>query len=68
MLAPLDVVLFDEIGALTAVEAGHYVEGLVVERDRRVEVAPRIQTGDLSPSVTTDVIYFTLVHGFAWQR
>ena len=68
MLAPLDVVLFDEVCALAAVEAGHHVEGLVVERDRRVEVAPRIQTGDLGPSITTDVIYFTLVHGFARQR
>ena len=67
MLAPLNIVLLNEVGTLTAVEAGHHVKSLVVERDRRVEVPSCVQTGDLGPSVTTDVIHFALVHGLARQ-
>ena len=68
VLAPLNIVLLDQVGTLAAVEASHHVKSLVVERDRRVEVSSCVQTGDLGPSVATDVIHFALVHGLARQR
>ena len=34
VLPPLDVVLFDEIGTLAAVETGNHVQRLVIEGDR----------------------------------
>ena len=67
VLPPLDVVLLDQVGPLAAIEAGHHVKCLIVERDGRVEVASRVETGDLGPSVAPDVVHFTLVHRFAGQ-
>ena len=62
VLPPLDVVLLDQVGPLAAIEAGHHVKCLIVERDGRVEVAPRVERGNLGPSVAPDIVHFTLVH------
>ena len=68
MLAPLYIVLFDEVGALAPIEASHYVESLVVKGDGRVEVSSSIKTGNLSPSITANIVNFALVHRFAGKR
>ena len=67
VLAPLNVVLLDQVGTLTAVETSHHVQSLVVKCDRRVEVSSCVQTGDLGPCVAPDIIYLTLVHRLARQ-
>ena len=68
MLPSRDVVLLNQICALSAVKACDYVEGLVVEGNGSVEIAASVQTGDLRPCVTCHVIYFALIHRLAWQR
>ena len=62
VLSPLDVVLLDQVCSLTTVEACHDVESLVVESDRCVEVAARVQTGNLRPCVAAHVVHLALVH------
>ena len=62
VLPPLDVVLLDQIGPLATIEASHHVKCLIVKRDGRVEVAPRVERGNLGPSVAPDIVHFTLVH------
>ena len=68
VLSPLDVVLLDQVGPLTAVEASNDVQRLVVEGNRSVEVSSGVETGDLCPCVAADVVDLALVHGFTGQR
>jgi len=62
VLASTDVVLFYQVGALATIEASNDVEGLVIEGDRGVEVSPGVQTCDLRPGVTRDIVHLALVH------
>ena len=68
VLPPLDVVLFNEIGTLAAVESGNHVQRLIIEGDRCMEVTPCVQTRHLSPSITANIVDLALVHGLARQR
>lgn len=67
VLSPSDVELLYQIGPLASIETGHNVQSLVVECYRCVEVSPCIQTCNLSPRVTSYIIYFTFVHGFTGE-
>ena len=67
MLPPCNIILFDQVSALAAIESCHNVQGLVVKGNGRVEVSSRVQTRNLSPSVAADIINFAFVHGLAWQ-
>ena len=68
VLATSDVILFNEVGSLATIETSNYIESLVIECDCSMEVSSRVETGHLSPRITSNIVYFTLVHALTWQR
>ena len=67
VLAPLNVILLNQVGPLPAIEACNNVQCLAVKGDCRVEVPASVQAGDLGPCVTGDIIDLTLVHRLTRQ-
>lgn len=67
MLAPLNVILFDQIRALASVEPSDDIQSLIVEGNGRVEVPARVQAPDLSPRVTCHIVHLALVHALTRQ-
>ena len=68
VLTSLDVILLNQVCALASVEACDDEECQVVECNRRVEVASRIQAPNLCPGIACNVVHFTLVHRLRGKR
>ena len=64
----LKVKFFYKIGPLTSIEPCYYIQRLIFECKSGMEVSSGIQVGFLCPSVSCNVINFTLIHAFLRQR
>lgn len=64
----LKVKFFYKIGPLTSIEPCYYIQRLIFECKSGMEVSSGIQVSFLCPSVSCNVINFTLIHAFLRQR
>lgn len=68
MWLPSDIILFNQVCPLTAIEPSYNIERRVIECYRSVKVPSRIQRSNLSPYIAANIIDFTLIHWFTGQR
>jgi len=68
MITLTEIKLFNQISTLSPIKSSNNIQTLVIKSKRSMEISPCIQVCNLNPCIRSNIIDFTFIHWFWWQR